>query len=120
MNLEEQLAPTMPPPPATIPAPATKECGCGASHDAFEWARLPALGLAHGLDWRNCRCGSTLAVALCSVPGCTSRSLYTTDDGAELCAGCEREFHLADDREDFADEYAREDRRERGLDEAAE
>lgn len=41
-----------------------KRCRCGASYDELGWTALPFVGIDHDyrLEFRNCRCGSTLAV----------------------------------------------------------
>jgi hypothetical protein len=44
----------------------------------------------------------------CTVAGCKEPAAWTASDGLAYCAGHEREWHMAEDREDFADEYARE------------
>ena len=112
-------ADTVPPPPETQRAPADKACGCGASHDAYEWLQLRRVGVmgdeVERLELRDCPapCLSTLAVTLCGAPGCDARSTYDTEDGPR-CGEHEREWHLSD-RADFADEWAREDRRVREL-----
>lgn len=53
----------------TIPAPPPfKACGCGRGFTPPEWAMLPHVGVyvdeVEYQDWRNCHCGSTLAVVL--------------------------------------------------------
>ena len=117
MTLDEQTADTVPPPRPTDPAPASKRCSCGASHDPYEWTQLPCLGVmgdeVDRLELRNCACLSTLAVQLCGAVGCEARSTYETDDGPR-CGEHERDWHMSD-RQDFGDEWAREDRREREL-----
>lgn len=62
---------TVPPPSraTTLPAPPLKPCGCGRSYDAFEWSRLPYVGVmgdeVETLELRNCvACNSTLAVVV--------------------------------------------------------
>ncbi|MBX3209685.1 MAG: hypothetical protein KF764_31920 [Labilithrix sp.] len=44
-----------------------KQCrGCGASYEEESWRELPFVGVDHAyrLEFRNCPCGSTLAVPL--------------------------------------------------------
>ncbi len=67
MTFAEQVADTIRPPAATLPAPPAKHCGCGISHDVFEWAALEYVGVmcdesVGTIELRNCPCGSTLAV----------------------------------------------------------
>lgn len=113
VTLEEQLAPTVPPPPSTIPAPADKPCACGAVHDVFDWLHLALVAEAwEGLQLRNCRCNSTLSVELCIVDGCNERTIDAAPGLTDYCAGHADEWLMSEDREDFADEYAREDVRE--------
>lgn len=41
----------------------TKQCRCcQRTYDAHGWAQLPHIGTLEGLEYRNCPCGSTLAV----------------------------------------------------------
>lgn len=114
----------MPPTPSaarpTDPAPPPKHCGCGQSHDAYEWLQLRRIGVQDDaytpLELRDCSCTSTLAVALCSVSGCGCRAVYMAEDERAFCATHEREWHLmTDDREDVGDEWAAEERRARDL-----
>lgn len=121
--LDEQPASARP----TVPAPADKTCGCGATHDVFEWLQLRRVGVQEcsyaPLELRDCACLSTIAVALCSEPGCLERSVFVTDDERSLCAQHERAWHVAEvyaagaDRRDFADECRRESIRDLELDE---
>lgn len=39
-----------------------KRCGCGRVHTATGWPRLPLRGTRDGLEYRDCACGSTLAI----------------------------------------------------------
>ena len=41
-----------------------KRCRCGASYEEAAWKALPFVGVDHDycLEFRNCQCGSTLAV----------------------------------------------------------
>lgn len=40
-----------------------KQCRCcQRTYDAHGWAQLPHIGTLEGLEYRNCPCGSTLAV----------------------------------------------------------
>ncbi len=49
-----------------------KRCGCGRTHDAAAWARLPLVGRQHTpadaygpaetIELRNCPCKSTIAI----------------------------------------------------------
>ncbi len=45
-----------------------KRCGCGRSHTAAEWKKLPLVGPSDDgverFEWRNCQCGSTLGIVL--------------------------------------------------------
>jgi hypothetical protein len=59
-------------------------CACGRSHTRAEWEALPLVGYfdtpeddigpAETQEWRNCECGSTIAV-LVSAKGPHSRSV---------------------------------------------
>jgi len=46
------------------------DCGCGKRHEGAAWLALPYIGLmcedTYPLELRNCTCGSTKALALCS------------------------------------------------------
>lgn len=101
------FASTLPPPPALSPlevdavldvalatdlAALTKRCGCGRVHDAEGWARLPICGVqsdgAERFELRHCECGSTIAVALCIVEGCSARPTWKVEPS--LSDYCER------------------------------
>jgi hypothetical protein len=76
------------------------ECRCGCRYDVHAWKCLAYVGRQDDgagceLILRNCGCGSTIAA-------------YASEDDAVI----------SDDREDFADEWAMEDRRERELENA--
>jgi hypothetical protein len=100
VTLDEQTADTIPPAPPTMPAPADKTCGCGAVHDHFDWRHLPRLGVmrddAEAAELRNCGCGSTIAVALCIVEGCSERATWATTDLLDYCSGHAREWLMAE------------------------
>ncbi|MBX3210650.1 MAG: hypothetical protein KF850_01310 [Labilithrix sp.] len=52
------------------PAAWPKQCrGCGASYEEDGWKDLPYVGIdpSYRLEFRNCPCGSTLAVPV--APG---------------------------------------------------
>ncbi len=90
MTEEEQGADTERPPPPTMPAPADKPCSCCAAvHDAFEWSRLPLLGVmrddVEAAELRNCECHSTLAVPLCIERGCNERASWVADTLQAYC-----------------------------------
>ncbi len=49
----------------------------------------------------------------CSAPGCKSSAAWTADSSAAVhCEPHDRAWLMSDDREDFADEYTAEARRE--------
>ena len=53
----------------------TKRCNCcRTDYTPATWAALPCLGTLDGLEYRNCPCGSTLAIEVASsvesVPPC--------------------------------------------------
>ena len=66
MTADEQVAPTMPAPPAHL----HKVCSCGRVHDAFAWLRLHYVGVMRddsvgAIELRNCDgCDSTIAVEI--------------------------------------------------------
>lgn len=47
-----------------------KRCGCGRIHSEKEWRALPWVGVEPEmeLEFRNCACGSTLAVRYVAAP----------------------------------------------------
>lgn len=73
-------------------AQSDKKCGCGRVHDAEGWARLPICGVqsdgAERFELRHCECGSTIAVALCIVEGCSARPTWKVEPS--LSDYCER------------------------------
>lgn len=124
------FASTLPPPPALSDievdavldvalgdelAGPVKRCGCGREHDAEAWARLPFCGVQEDaelrLELRHCPCGSTLAVVLCSVAGCSSRPSWWRAEPslADYCERHANEWLRAEDEartcppHDFAD-----------------
>ncbi len=96
MTPEEQTAPTVPAPAMTLPAPPPlKTCGCGKYFAADEWERLSTPPGGGVMDLGD---GEVLSLRNCDAPCFSTLALEMTDD-----------------REDFADEWAREERREREL-----
>lgn len=92
------FASTLPPPPALSPlevdavldvalatdlAALLKRCGCGRVHDGEAWSRLPYCGVQEDgherFELRHCECGSTIAVLLCAVNGCSSRPTWRAE-----------------------------------------
>jgi len=50
---------------AASATPAHKDCRvCGRKYSKSRWATLRFVGESDGLEYRDCRCGSTLAVEL--------------------------------------------------------
>ncbi len=100
MTPAEQTAPTIPAPPPV------KACSCGRSFARDEWERLAP---PPGGEFMNLGDGEVLSLKNCPAP-CSSTLSILVDRPA------------SDDRDDFADECMREDRRERELelDQAAE
>ncbi len=73
---------------ATLP-PFAKYCGCGLTHDATSWYALPLCGVmrdeVEALELRTCSCGSTIAVQVCIVAGCTKPPTWAADDLRDYC-----------------------------------
>lgn len=41
-----------------------KKCSCGKTYTREQWAKLKLVGHGQGLEYRNCTCGSTIAIEI--------------------------------------------------------
>ena len=78
-----------------------KACGCGLSYDVAAWSALPLVGVqrdeVEALEMRNCACGSTLAVSLCIVEGCTKHATWAADNLLDYCDEHAREWLMSEE-----------------------
>ncbi len=88
----------------TRPMPIVgRVCACGLHHDTHSWKVLPYVGKMDAgngglLEMRNCPCGSTLAVELCSVEGCGVHAMWNpAHDLAGYCTEHADEWLMYED-----------------------
>jgi hypothetical protein len=77
-----------------------KRCACGLTYDAEAWHALPLCGAMRddvkALELRTCACGSTIAVQVCIVEGCTRPPTWAADDLRDYCDEHATEWLLAE------------------------